>query len=211
MNELLPGVFHWTTWHEGIEARVSSYYVEPAGALIDPRVPEEGIDVFADRDPGPQQVILSSAHHARHAQRFAERYGTTIRASREAQDRLDDIETEMYTDHDEIAPGIAAIHVDILSPDEYELYITAVEGGAIHFADGLHHYGGALGFFPDELLGDDPKTVKEGLKNAFRALLIRDFEHLFFAHGDPIVGHGKTALRKFVESPVGHEDFGQVL
>jgi hypothetical protein len=35
MRDVLPGILHWTTFHDGIGARVSSHYVEPAGALID--------------------------------------------------------------------------------------------------------------------------------------------------------------------------------
>ena len=35
-------------------------------------------------------------------------------------------------------------------------------------------------------------------KHCSLGLLERDFEHLLFAHGDPIVGNGKTALRAFV-------------
>lgn len=75
--------------------------------------------------------------------------------------------------------------------------------GAIAFADGLNHYGDSLGFFADGLLGDDPQAVKARLKERFRTLLERDFAHLLFAHGDPIVGHGKTALRDFATSPAG--------
>ena len=34
-DELLPGLYHWTAFHPGIGSRVSSYYVEPAGVVID--------------------------------------------------------------------------------------------------------------------------------------------------------------------------------
>src|SRR2546425_1160942 len=53
MRELRPGLFHWTTFHEGIRAAVSSYYVEPAGAVIDARVPEEGIEAALGGRAGP--------------------------------------------------------------------------------------------------------------------------------------------------------------
>jgi len=57
-----------------------------------------------------------------------------------------------------------------------------------------------LGFVPDELIGDDPESVKRGLKQAFSGLLARDFNNLLFAHGDPLAGGGKEALRKFAAS-----------
>src|SRR5919109_1619763 len=48
MQEILPGIFHWITFHEGIEQDVHSYYIaatDPA-VLIDPRIPAEGIQWF---------------------------------------------------------------------------------------------------------------------------------------------------------------------
>ncbi|MDQ3850549.1 MAG: hypothetical protein M3296_08050 [Actinomycetota bacterium] len=210
MQEILPGLFHWTTFHDGIHARVGSHYVEPAGALIDPRVPDDGFDAFAGL-ARPQQVVLTSGLHARHADRFSDAFGCVIRASPEALERLGgELDAQLYTGGDEVAPGVTAIHIGKLSPDEYALHVAIAEG-AIAFADGLTRYGGALGFVPDALIGDDPGPVKEGLKDAFRGLLTRDFDHLLFAHGDPLIGGGKAALRDFVERPVGHEDYGQVV
>lgn len=210
MRELIPGVLHWTTFHEQISARVGSHYVEPAGALIDPRVPEEGLDAFAGRGR-PQQVVLTSGLHARHADRFADAFGCVIRASPQALERVGGaLDAEPYRDGDEVAPGITAIHIGKISPDEYALHV-ALGDGAIVFADGLIRYAGTLGFVPDELIGDDPAAVKDGLKDAFRGLLTRDFDHLLFAHGDPLIGGGKAALRDFLQQPVGEEDYGQVV
>ena len=210
MNEILPGLFHWTTYHEGISARVSSYFVEPAAAVIDPRMPEDGVGAFSGR-AAPQQVVLTSGLHDRHAQRFADEFGARLRAPREAAERLQGkLDFDAYTDGDEIAPGITAIKLGKLAADEYALHVT-VDDGAIVFADGLTRYGEALGFFPDELLGDDPQSVKDGLRDALRGLLTRDFDHLLFAHGEPLINGGKSALRDFVERPVGHEDYGQAV
>jgi hypothetical protein len=210
MREILPGLLHWTTFHEGIRAPVSSYYVEPAGALIDPRVPDDGLDAFSGRVM-PQQVVLTSGLHARHAERFAEAFGAKIRASPQALERLDGaLEAEVYGEGDEVAPGIAAIHVGAISADEYALHVAVAEG-AIAFADGLIRYGETLGFVPDGLMGEDAAAVKHGLRDALNGLLTRDFDHLLFAHGEPLVGGGKAALRAFLQRPVGHEDYGQVL
>lgn len=61
----------------------------------------------------------------------------------------------------------------------------------------MQHYGDALGFFRDELLGEHPQRVKDGLRQALARLLARDFDHLLFAHGEPVLGGGKAALAKF--------------
>jgi hypothetical protein len=207
MREIFPGVVHWSMFHDPIGMRVSSYYVQPAGIVIDPKLPEAGLTLPVR----PQQVVLTSGLHHRDAALVAEQFGIPIRAPREAVQRLGgSLEVETFSQGDEIAPGVIAIRIGRLCDDEYALHI-AVDKGAIAFADGLHRYGEALGFFSDDLLGDDPKAVKEGLKQAFHGLLERDFDHLLFAHGEPLVGGGKAALREFVTSPVGHEDFGQAI
>jgi hypothetical protein len=72
--------------------------------------------------------------------------------------------------------------------------------GALSIADGIRHYDGEMGFFADWLLGDDPEGVKAGLREAYAGLLDLDFDNLLFAHGDPIVGGGKEALRRFAEA-----------
>jgi hypothetical protein len=202
MREIFPGVWHWTAFHQNIKAPVSSYYVEPAGLLVDPMLPPDGVDALAERER-PQQVVLTSGNHTRDARSFADAFGIPIVTSREGAERLDGaLDVETHGDGDDIAPGVRAIQLGVLSPDEYALHITVSEP-AIALCDGLHHYGDELGFFPDDLLGDDPERVKAGLRQKLRTLLERDFDHLLFAHGDPLVGNGKSTLREWLAQQPG--------
>jgi|SRR5579862_7519807 len=196
MREILPGLWHWSTYHEPIRQPVSSYYVEPARVLIDPKVPEAGLESLPGR---PEQVVLTIGLHHRDAAVFAQAFGIPIRASREAGERLGSrLLTQPYHDGEVIAPGVTALAIGHIAPDEYALEVAAEEG-ALSFADGLINDRG-LGFVPDSLLGDDPEAVKRGLKERYRELLAREFDHLLFAHGEPIIGGGKDALRKFAET-----------
>jgi hypothetical protein len=197
MREILPGVHHWTTLHPEIKAPVSSYLVEPAGIVIDPRVPDEGIEALEDR--GVQQVVLTSGLHRRHSEQVAERLGCPVVMPRAARERLGEgFAAQLFADGDEVAPGVTAIEIGGLCPDESALHL-AVDGGAIVLADALIRYGETLSFVPDVLMGDDPETVKAALRDALRGLLTRDFDHLLVAHGEPLVGGGKAALRTFLE------------
>lgn len=208
MNEIAPGIHHWTAFHEGIGANVSSYYIAPAGVVLDPKRPGGGWEELPGR---PEQILLTSGHHVRDSADCAAVFGIPIRALREAVEHVGESpRIEAFSAHDEPAPGITALHIGTLSEDEGAYHI-AHGGGAIAFADGLNRYGGALGFFPDDLLGEHPDRVKTGLRQAFSGLLTRDFEHLLFAHGEPLAKQGKAALREFIKSPVGHEAFGQSL
>src|SRR6187399_2585625 len=81
MQEVLPGVWHWTAEHPKIGIEVSSHWVPAAGALIDPLLPPaEGMDAF--REQPPDLILLSNRHHLRHAERFAEEFGCTIECSK---------------------------------------------------------------------------------------------------------------------------------
>jgi len=51
---------------------------------------------------------------------------------------------------------------------------------------------------PDFLLGDDPEAVKAQLRERLAALLDLEFDTLLLAHGEPVVGGGRDALRRFL-------------
>ena len=76
MKEILPGLFHWTTFHERIRQEVSSYYYEPSRALIDPRIPSEGMEWFEGREP--QLILLTNRYHYRRSGRLREVFGSPV-------------------------------------------------------------------------------------------------------------------------------------
>jgi hypothetical protein len=195
MQEILPGLYHWSTFHEPIGTVVSSYYYEPAKLAIDPKIPEQGLEALPS---SPDQVLLTIGLHDRDATEFAAAFDAPILFPAPALERLgDSLAAEPFQDGEEIAPGVRAIAIGQIAPDEFALHIAVAEG-ALAFADGLINYGG-LGFVPDNLLGEDAEQVKRGLLEAFRGLLDLEFDHLLFAHGDPLIGGGKAALRAFLE------------
>ena len=196
MREIAEGIHHWTAFHDRIRQLVSSYYIVPARTLIDPMVPDDGLDVFEALGP-PEQILLTNRHHYRHSDRFAERFGCRVRASKPGLHEFEGTarEVEGYAFGDRLADQITAIEIDAICPDETALYIE-VGDGAVALADGLVRAGESpLGFVPDLLIGDDPEAVKRGLRDAYTRLAEeREFEHVLLAHGEPIVGGGRQAL-----------------
>jgi hypothetical protein len=209
MEQVLPGVYHWRGVDERLRLPVHSYYVEAAGALIDPITPEEGLIAF-DGLARPQQAILTNHRHFRDSDRFAEAFGTLIRVAESGVAELDGRggEVEPFWDGDEVAFGITAIEIDRIGRDETALHIAHGDG-AIAFGDGLIHPPAApIGFPADDMLGRHPDRARRGLKDAFSGLLLRDFDALLFAHGAPVLNRGKHALRRFVEEPTEQPGFG---
>ena len=199
IREVLPGVHHWTAIHPKIRLPVDSYYIEPARVVLDPMVPREGLEWFEGRAT-PSQVVLTNRHHLRHSQRYAKAFGCPIRCSEAGLPEFErGPKIEGFAFSEELAPGITAHQLGAICPDDTALHIQTAQGGALAFADGLTRpRGGGLSFVPGFLMGDDPSTVRAELRESLWRLLELDFDHLLFAHGDPLIGGGRVALREFL-------------
>jgi glyoxylase-like metal-dependent hydrolase (beta-lactamase superfamily II) len=202
LNEIAAGIYHWTAQHPDIHMQVSSYYVEPAGIVIDPLEPPDGMGFFDGLDAPPSQVVLTSGLHWRHADRFRDRYDATIRVVEAGMKRWEgeDRTAEPFAYGDEVAPGVDALEVDGICPDDTALHIRH-GGGAIAFADGVTRMRERLAFVPDSLW-DDPENEKNAVLERVRGLLDLDFEVLLFAHGNPLTEGAHAALEGFVDEPV---------
>lgn len=199
MQEVLPGVLHWTTFHKGIGQPVHSHFYVEGAALFDPRVPEEGIEEVA-RHGRPETILLSNRHHLRHAEQFAAAFDSPIKAQRAGLHEFEGGGPDVlpFDFGDAVAPGVTALEVGALTPEDTAFHIAA-GGGMLLFADAVIRNGdGALAYVPDSLMGDDPEGVRHGLTAALRRLLDQDFDALLFAHGDPVPEGGKERLEAFV-------------
>ena len=197
MEELAPGIFHWTAVHPRLGIEVSSHYVADSGTLIDPLTPEEGIEWF-DGDRRPRRVVLTNRHHLRHSERFAEAFAIPISCHQAGlHEFASGPDVKPFSWGDELADGITALKVDAICDEETALRIDSGDG-FLSVADAVVNYGG-LRFVPDHLLGDDPEAIKDAIRGAYRELLDEPFDSLLFAHGGPVVGGGTEALRRFVE------------
>jgi hypothetical protein len=198
MDEVLPGVLHWSTVHERIGQPVHSHFFVEGAALFDPRVPDEGLDEVA-RHGRPDAILLSNRHHLRHAEAFASAFGCPIKAHRSGlHEFADGPEVQAFEYGDEVAPGVRALEVGALTPEDTAFHIAAGDG-VLLFADALiRTRDGELAYVPDWLMGDDPVGVRRGLTAALERLLDEEFDALLFAHGAPVATGGKERLRAFV-------------
>src|SRR3954471_25018105 len=195
MREVIDGIYHWTVHHDPIKAEVSSYLVPSAGAIIDPKIPEGGLDALPEE---PKVVVLTSGHHHRDAGRVAREYDIPVRALKQAAEHIGrHLDVAVVEGGEEAADGVTLVHIGALAPDEGAAHV-AVGPGALVFADGVMRHGAELGFPPDKLIGEDPEQVKLELQDAYTKLLPREFDVLLFAHGDPISSGGKERLRDWL-------------
>ena len=197
MQEIAPGLWHWRARNEKIGSDVSSYYLADGRVLIDPMTPPDGLE-HLERLGRPEHIVLSNRHHDRDSWRLRERFGATVHCIRNGLHELDGRGPVEPFDFGEQLPGGIVVHeVDAICPDETALHVPALR--ALACADGVVESAGAgLGFVPDSLM-DDPEQTKRGLLDAYTQLLELDFDLLLLAHGEPLVGGGKQALREFID------------
>jgi hypothetical protein len=199
MNEIVDGVFHWKGKHPKIGIEVSSYFDVASRTLLDPLEPDAGRDWFAQEDREPERIVLTNRHHERDSVRFVERFGCQVLCPQTGLHEFEDksLAVEPYGPG-EIAPGVRAVEVAAICPDDMALVLDRGPG-LLAIADALVNYGG-IGFVPDNYM-DDPQRVKSATYERFRAILEQvEFDGLLFAHGEPIPSGGRAALRAFVDA-----------
>ncbi len=197
MEEIAPGLWHWTARHEHIHSDVSTYYLAESRVLIDPMIPAEGLGWF-ELHGAPEHILLTNRHHDRQSWRLREAFGCPIHCIRNGMHELEGRgPVEPFDFGDELPGGVVAHEVDAICPDETALHVPSHR--ALACADGVirSRDSGRLAFVSDYLM-DDPDETKDGLRQAYRSLLDLDFDLLLLAHGSPVVSDGKEALRAFV-------------
>lgn len=196
MEEIAPGLWWWSTTHPRWGITISSYLLPEDGVLIDPRVPDEGIEAVAALTT-PTDVLLSCRHHYRDSGLFVERFGCRVHCNRAGLHEFGEgTDVRPFDPGDELPGGVVALEVDAISPDETALHLTAQR--AVVVADGVvrEPFDGPLTFVPDEMM-DDPEATKLGLFAHFGGICELDWDHLCPAHGAPVVATGRDALMAF--------------
>lgn len=198
MQEIAPGIWHWKARHPHIGMEVSSYFLPREGVLLDPLLPDSELERLEELGP-PRDILLTNRHHWRDCAKLAERYGLRVRVPRVGLHEFGDGDpVEPYDFGDSLAGGAVTVHeIGSICPDESALHIPGASALAV--ADGVVSYDG-LRFVPDNLM-DDPEDTKAGLREAYGRLAAElEFDNLLVAHGEPVVGGAREALREFSEA-----------
>jgi hypothetical protein len=193
MQQIAPGIVHWTANHPKHGLEVSSYWLADLKVLLDPlAVPGEVEDV--------DLIVLSNRHHRRGMLEAHERFGAPIRAPRVGLHEFEEGDpVDPYDFEEPLAGGaITPYQVTELWPDDCVLHIPPASALAV--ADTVVHYGDDLDFVPDDYM-DDPDAERRGIRQGLAGLVERlDFQHLLLAHGTPIPGEGRKRLQEFASA-----------
>ena len=73
IEQIAPGLWHWSAKHEHTHGQAHSYYLEREGVLIDPMIPARRGSSGSSEHGAPQHVLMTNRHHDRDAWRLARR------------------------------------------------------------------------------------------------------------------------------------------
>jgi hypothetical protein len=199
VEEISPGLWHWTTRHPHHDGEVSSYFLAGERVLIDAMLPPAGPAWFGEQGAAPEHFVLTNRHHDRDAWRFRDEFGVEVHCIANGVYELEGRgPVTPFEFGDELPGGLVVHRVNVICPDETALHIPAHR--ALACADGVVRWPGVDGltFVPDWLM-DEPAQTKRRLRDAYRDLLELDFDRLLLAHGDPVTADAKAALWSFVD------------
>ncbi len=209
MRELLPGLYHWRVFHDDIQGDVDCYYgvSEGVGYVLDPLTPEGGLDVLRRLPQPPSHIYMTNRLHDRSCAEFAAAFDAPIWCNRRGLHEYADGSLDLtgFDAGQDLPGGIRTIEVGIICADETALLLP-IDVGVLAIADSFIRYpdsdgNRAIGFVPDDLIGENAESVKVETRTRFLQLCDDlDFDHLLFAHGEPVIGGGKQDLRAFCEA-----------
>jgi hypothetical protein len=191
MQEITPGIRHWSAVHPNLGMEVSSYWLPDLRVLLDPLAVPAEVD-------GIDEIVLSNRHHKRDAFEARERFGAVLRVPRSGlHDFAADDPVEPYDYGEPLAGGaITPYLVTELWPDDGALHIPSL--AALAIADTVVNDNLELEFVPERYMGDpaeEKPAIHDGLAHLVDEL---DFTHLLLAHGPPIPDEGPARLREFL-------------
>lgn len=199
IEEILPGLVQWSTFHEGIGQPVHSAFALRSGTLIDPMEPADGVEALAALTT-PCRIVLTNRHHYRHSDRFAAAFGCPVHCHEAGLAHFaDGPEVQGFSFDEQLTDGLRALELGAICAEETTLLLDAADG-VLCFGDGLTRApDGGLAYMPDRLLGDDPARVRAGLSKSLQRMFEEDFDALLFAHAQPVLGGGRALLGEFLE------------
>jgi glyoxylase-like metal-dependent hydrolase (beta-lactamase superfamily II) len=191
MQQVVPGVFHWSVTNQNIGGMTSSSHAvrtdSGESVLIDPvRLADDDLRTLEPITT----IVLTAATHQRAAWRYRKQFGATVYlpdGSRETEEDPDEhyragavLPGELEAVH---TPGPEDPHFALLKRDARVLFcpdLVMVEDGDLVFVPGEYH--------------EDPKETRRSVER----LLELPFDVLCLDHGPPFLDDPKESLRELL-------------
>jgi glyoxylase-like metal-dependent hydrolase (beta-lactamase superfamily II) len=191
LQEVVPGVFHWSVENTRIGGVTSASHAVHASAgenvLIDPvRLNDEALETLLP----VSAIVVTAATHQRASWRYRKRFGAPVylpRGSRATDEEPD----EHYGAGDVLPGGLEAVHTP--GPEEPHYALLKRDARVLFCPDLVMIDRGELVFVPGEY-HEDPNETRRSVER----LLELPFDVLCLDHGPPLLDDPKESLRELL-------------
>ena len=197
ISDLRPGLFIWQTYDETVKADLFSTGIERSGELylVDPIAPDDASLAARLSKSAVNGVIVTNANHARAAAEFSRKFSAPVFLHSAARDAIDASGVMEIGAGAETVTGLTVIAIDGAPPGEIALHCDA-DGGTMIVGDALINFGShGFTFLPAKYCANARR-----MRKSLAQLLDYRFERMLFAHGTPIMSHGRDRLADLLES-----------
>ncbi|MFN2541795.1 MAG: hypothetical protein ABR514_06455 [Chthoniobacterales bacterium] len=196
--QVAPSLFIWQRYDPTVRAELfSTALITPSGIfVVDPiRLERSQFEQLLEAGRHAA-IILTNANHQRASSWYSKEFSAVIFAAGDVFAGQKPEQFVQVRDADRIENEIEIIEIEGAVAGEVALY-HARDGGTLIVGDGLINfepYG--FTFLPRKYCRDEKQ-----MRRSLRKLLDCQAERIFFAHGQPILSHGSTRLRRLLENP----------
>ena len=185
VEEVVPGVWHWRLRDERIGGDWGCSHAAD-GVLIDPH--RLAGDAF-ERLGAIEAIVLTTSSHQRAAWRLRRELGVPVYVPAAAK-RVDEEPDERYEEGDALPGGLQAVFTPGAGTTQHSLLLTR-DAGVLFTPDlFMRPPDEAVEWVPFEYMYD-PEEAKRSVERLLRL----EFDVLCMAHGAPLVGGAKDAMR----------------
>lgn len=190
VEEILPGVWHWSVVDDRIGGNRSESYALVAServVLVDPLpIDEAKLTSLGE----VEAIVLTTGNHQRAAWRMRRAFGCPVYAPRNAYG-LDDTPDHSYSGGDLLPGELTAFHAPGPVESMHALWHTA--SNIVFLSDLLVHDGSGTVEFVPSRWQDEPWRTRDSVRRIARTLPV---QALGFGHGEPMVGNARQILER---------------
>jgi hypothetical protein len=214
MQKLTDALWRWTArhpeWHPGAFGAEVACFAAQAGdttLLIDPLLPSEPDAVLRAVEDALRDrlaILITIPYHVRSSEelwkRYRDRAETSIHGHRACMKRLSDTSGFREIEPGASLPGGVTAHT-IGKPRRYEMPLHLPSHDALVFGDAIAEVDRRLVMWAEDRVDEKVSAFyRERFAPSAAPLLDLDFDNVLVTHGQPIIGGGKDALRKALDS-----------
>ena len=197
LDEVAPGIFVWQTYDSRVKADLFSTALDTSAGtyFVDPIPLDENTLLNFSAKRTVAGICVTNVNHARAAAEFARTFSVPVYVHNELCGNADFPDAVGMSEGEGIAQGVTGIAIPGGPEGEMALHYNANEGTMV-LGDALINFEPhGFGFLPAKYC-----LNARMMRRSLGKLLDYSFDHMFFAHGTPILSGARARVEQLLST-----------